>query len=136
MLTVGTDSVLLLPIDEIYKTIILPMTSIAMIPVLLVQPADSQTKREQYAIQDSKDIMEFMEKKFPYPSSPLIPATPRKRFISMLLELLADEWLLVQAMYWRWSPESLEKQKTFLEYEFGRSAGGSRASYAEKMEIG
>jgi len=113
-----------LPSDDVYKTIILPMTSIAMIPVLLVK-----TGSKTYAIQDSKAIMEFFETRHPSPSAPLVPRKPKQRFISMLLELLADEWLVVQAMYWRWAPESLQKQKTFLEYEFGHASTGGRGSF-------
>jgi glutathione S-transferase len=122
----------LLPSDEVYKTIILPMTSIAMIPVLLVSPGTEK----QYAIQDSKAIMEFFETRYPSHSAPLVPREPKQRFVSMLLELLADEWLVVQAMYWRWAPESLEKQRTFLEYEFGHASTGGRGTFQEKLTIG
>jgi glutathione S-transferase len=122
---------LVLPSDEVYKTIILPMTSIAMIPVLLVK-----TSSTTYAIQDSKAIMEFFETRHPSPSAPLVPRTPKRRFVSMILELLADEWLVVQAMYWRWAPESLQKQRTFLEYEFGHASTGGRGSFQEKLAIG
>jgi glutathione S-transferase len=120
-----------LPSDDVYKTIILPMTSIAMIPVLLVK-----TGSKTYAIQDSKAIMEFFETRHPSSSAPLVPRKPKQRFASMLLELLADEWLVVQAMYWRWAPESLQKQKTFLEYEFGHASTGGRGSFQEKLAIG
>jgi hypothetical protein len=129
---VPADFPLLLPSDEVYKMLILPMTSIAMIPVLLVSPRTGK----QYAIQDSKAIMEFFETCYPSPSTPLVPQSPKQRFVSMLLELLADEWLVVQAMYWRWAPESLAKQKTFLEYEFGHASTGGRGTFQEKLAIG
>jgi glutathione S-transferase len=130
----------LLPSNEVFKTIILPMVSIAMIPVLVISsppgsPSTDAPKRTR-AIQDSKDIMEYIENEFPSPSAPLVPSGPKRRFISMLLELLADEWLVVQAMYWRWSPEKLKKQQAFLDYEFGSSSSGGRGSLAERMAVG
>jgi hypothetical protein len=127
------NSSLALPSDEVYKTIILPMTSIAMIPVLLVSPGPGI---KQYAIQDSKEIMEFFETQYPSPSCPLVPQRPKQRFFSMLLELLADEWLVVQAMYWRWAAEGQQKQRTFLNYEFGHSSTGGRGSLQDKLAIG
>jgi hypothetical protein len=127
------DSRLVLASDDVYRKIIIPMTGISMVPVVLVSSGSSS---QTYAIQDSKDIMQFFEDKFPSPATPLLPATPKRRFIAMLLELLADEWFVVQAMYWRWSPQNLEKQKTFLEYEFGRSASGDSGTFAEIVAIG
>jgi glutathione S-transferase len=120
-----------LPSDTVYKHIILPMTSIAMIPVLVVK-----TGEKEYAIQDSKAIMEFFETRNPSPSAPLVPHQPKKKFVSMLLELLADEWLVVQAMYWRWAPEHLEKQQRFLDYQFGFASTGGRGSIQECLDIG
>jgi hypothetical protein len=80
--------------------------------------------------------MEYFETHFPTPNAPLIPQTTTKRFVAMLLELISDDWMLTQATYWRWSPENLEKQKSFLEYEFGDSSTGGRGSFSEKVANG
>jgi len=109
------------------------MTGISMVPIVLVSsPSPSKT----YAIQDTKNIMQFFEEKFPSPDTPLLPSTPKRKLAAMLLELLSDEWFVIQAMYWRWSPQYFEKQRTFLEYEFGRSASGDRGTYQEKIAVG
>lgn len=122
--------------DEVIEKIILPMTSVRMIPVLLIRSTDRSVQQKEVAIQDSKAIMEYFEKRFPTPNAPLIPPTPTKRFVAMLLELISDDWMLTQAIYWRWSPENLEKQRRFLEYEFGDSGTGGQGSFADKVANG
>lgn len=123
------------------------MTSIAMIPVLLVSTPQRDGEPKRFAIQDSKLIILFFEDKVACSAPcaeersngkllPVIPATPKRRFLAMLLELIADEWLLLQAMYWRWSPKSLEKQQAFLEYEFGESVTGGKGTFDEKIAVG
>ena len=41
-----------------------------------------------------------------YPEAPVIPHDPALRFISLLLEDYADEWLWRPAMWWRWMPRA------------------------------
>jgi glutathione S-transferase len=127
-----------LPTTEVFKTLIMPMTSMAMIPVLLIYSNNNNQTNDKpcKAIQDTKAIMEYLEHKYLTPLSPLVPRSPRKKFVSMLLELLADEWLLIQAMYWRWAPDVFPKQKEFIEYEFGHAATGGTKSYKETIAIG
>jgi hypothetical protein len=119
------------------------MTSVAMIPVMLVSTEASDGTTKTYAIQDSKAIVQFFEDRHTAAEAPTlhrlilaIPDTPKRGFLAMLLELVADEWLLIQAMYWRWFPPHLDKQRTFLEYEFGELAMGGKGSFTDKVALG
>jgi glutathione S-transferase len=54
-------------------------------------------------LQDSSEILEVCEGRHPTP--PIVPAAdtaPRQRLASYLLELLADEWMVVWAFFERW----------------------------------
>jgi glutathione S-transferase len=62
-------------------------------------------------LQDTWDIIRALEIKHPQP--PLIPLTPRKRFVSLFIEAWADEFWVPFAMHYRWNfPESVEFFKT------------------------
>lgn len=61
-------------------------------------------------LQDSRHIIEKMEIEYPTPS--VFPSTPRRKFISGLLEAWGDEYWLSPAMYYRWNmPENVESFK-------------------------
>jgi len=87
----------ILPTTAAYRDVLLPRTGLAMIPVV-VTPEDETW-------QDSSDILDALEARFPEPS--LVPATPVQRLVSFLLELYADEFLILPGLHYRWSfPES------------------------------
>lgn len=52
-------------------------------------------------LQDSSDIIDELERRFP--ARPVIPDTARQRFVALLLEAWADEWWIPIAMHTRWT---------------------------------
>src|SRR5262249_46736627 len=87
----------ILPTTAAYRDVLLPRTGIAMIPVV-VTPEDETW-------QDSSDILDALEARFPEPS--LVPATAVQRLVCFLVELYADEFLILPGLHYRWSfPES------------------------------
>ncbi|HIF09782.1 MAG TPA: glutathione S-transferase [Sneathiellales bacterium] len=76
----------------VFDEIILPKIGFPVVPVV-VTPAGE-------ILQDSSIIIEELEKR--HPDNPLIPTTPKKRFVSYLLELFADEWFKIPALHYRW----------------------------------
>jgi glutathione S-transferase len=51
-------------------------------------------------IQDSSDILDFCEAR--HPEMPIVPETPVQRLVAYLIELLADEWMVVPGFWERW----------------------------------
>jgi glutathione S-transferase len=99
-----------LPTPAAYRDVILPRTGLAMIPVVVTPEGDTW--------QDSSDILDRLERRFPAPS--LYPATPAQRLASYVLELYADEFLVIPALHYRWSfPESEAKARA----DFAASTG-------------
>ena len=102
-----------LPFEEVFssasvfKNIIKPNTGVSFVPVV-------KTPDGQY-IQDSSEIIESLEVQ--HPEKPVYPVTPKLRLVSLLLELYADEWLLIPAMHYRWN---YKQNNSFLYKEFGR----------------
>jgi glutathione S-transferase len=85
-----------------YREVILPRTGLAFIPVVITPEGETW--------QDSSDILDELEARWPEP--PLYPPTPVQRLVSHLIELYADEFLLLPAMHYRWSfPESEAKAR-------------------------
>jgi glutathione S-transferase len=73
-----------------------------MIPVIVTPEGDT--------VQDTSDILDTLERCYPEP--PLYPATPVQRIASYLIELYADEFLVLPALHYRWSfPESATKAR-------------------------
>lgn len=66
--------------------------------------------------QDTSEIIDTFEARFPEPSA--IPESPAQRVASYLLELHGDEWLIVPALYYRWSEDTSAR---FAVEEFGRN---------------
>jgi len=95
---------------EIYKSIILPNIGRAIVPVVA-------TPDGQY-VQDSSDIIDFLEQR--YPIRPVYPSTPKQCLAALLLEQLADEWLIIPAMHYRWNFP--DYNQAYLEKEFGSSS--------------
>jgi glutathione S-transferase len=76
----------------VIRDVLHPATGMKMIPV--VQSPDGEF------IQDTTAIIDHLEARFPAPS--IYPADPVQRLVSLLFEVLADEWLLLPAMHYRW----------------------------------
>ena len=101
---------------------------------------------EKLVLQDSSAIIDYYEQK--YAPKSVIPEHPLHQISGYLLELMADEWLPLSALHYRWNyPEN----HNFIYGEFGRSAlprfpkflqtlaakkvGGKMASYLPIMGI-
>jgi len=95
---------------DIYKTVILPNVGHAIVPVIA-------TPDGQY-VQDSSDIIDFLEQRFP--AQPVYPSSPKQRLAALLLEQMADEWLVIPAMHYRWNFP--DYNQAYLEKEFGGSS--------------
>jgi len=79
--------------SAVYRDIIVPKTGVRYMPVVLTP--------EHQAVQDTTDIIDFLEPRFP--KAPIYPTTPCQRLCALLFELYGDEWLLVPAMHYRWA---------------------------------
>jgi len=90
---------------EIYKRIILPRVGWPVVPVIITP--------DDLTLQDTSDIIDFLEQRFPQPS--VYPITPRQGLAALLMELFGDEWLKIPAMHYRWN-HNFE----FILGEFGR----------------
>lgn len=75
-----------------YREVIRPRTGKAMIPVLITP--------DDIVVQDTTDIIDFIEQRFKERS--VYPSTPLQRLVSLLVEVYADEWLVMPAMHYRW----------------------------------
>ena len=83
----------ILPTTRAYREVIVPRTGLAMIPTVVTPEDDTW--------QDTSDILDALEARFPDP--PLYPATPVQRLTSFLVELYADEFLMLPGLHYRWS---------------------------------
>jgi glutathione S-transferase len=92
----------ILPTRDVYKHVIQARTGLGMIPVV-VTPEDETW-------QDSSEILDALEARFPDP--PLLPTTSVQRVVAHLIELYADEFLIMPGLHYRWSfPESEKKAR-------------------------
>ena len=105
---------------EVYRDIIEPRIGYSVIPVLLTESGQT--------IQDSGDIIDFVDRNTSGP--PIHPATPLQELVSLLLELYADEWLVIPAMHYRWN-----RDDAWIVEELGRIARPD-ASREEQVAIG
>ncbi len=105
---------------EVYRDIIEPRIGYAVIPVLLTP--DGQI------IQDSAEIIDHVDHALPGPS--VHPQTPLQELVSLLLELYADEWLVIAGMHYRWTHND-----AWMVAEFGR-VSAPHASAEEQASIG
>jgi len=108
---------------EVYEKVIVPRTGVRFIPVV-ISPDD-------VAVQDTTDIIDFLEGRFPRPS--VYPEGPVQKLVSLLFELYGDEWLLLPAMYYRWW--FTEDNYDFIAMEFGRTSM-PEATEQEQREMG
>lgn len=106
-----------------YRGVILPRTGMAFIPIV-VTPEDETW-------QDTSDILDALERRVPTP--PLYPTTPAQRLAAYVLELYADEFMILPAMHYRWSfEESVTKARADFASASPDPAGAAR--FAEKMK--
>lgn len=91
---------------EVYAKTIIPKTGVRFIPVLITP--------EDEAIQDTTEIIDFLEKRFP--ESSVYPETPLQRLVALLFEIYGDEWMVIPAMHFRWTYDESARQ---LIQEFG-----------------
>jgi glutathione S-transferase len=96
----------LLATPAAYKNVIMSRTGLGFIPVL-VTPDDETW-------QDTSDMLDALERRFPLP--PLYPNHAVLRVLAYLIELYADEFLILPALHYRWS--------------FAESAAKARADFA------
>lgn len=112
---------------EVYKNIIVPRTGVRMIPVLLT---NDPTSGQELAIQDSTEIIDFLEAR--YPDAPVYPEGPLQKLLALLLEVYGDEWLVIPAMHYRWN---FEENRRFAMAEFGRLSAPEESPEAQ-VELG
>jgi glutathione S-transferase len=111
------------PTPDSYREVIIPRTGLAFIPVL-ISPDDE-------TLQDTSEILDALEQRFPKPA--LYPATPVQRVTALLLELYADEFLVLPAMHYRWSfPESEAQARRDFAASNGDPAAANR--FADRMQ--
>lgn len=111
-----------LPTSAAYRDVILPRTGLAFIPIVVTPDGDTW--------QDTSEILDALETRFAEPA--LYPATPVQRVVAFLLELYADEFLVLPAMHYRWSfPEGARKARG----DFAASNGDPEAAakFASRM---
>ena len=95
----------------VYKRFIIPRTGVRFIPVL--------QSPDDVVVQDTTDIIDFLEQRFP--DRPIYPTSAKQRLACLLFEVYADEWFLLPAMHYRWN--YLDHHGDYLMGEFGRVAG-------------
>ncbi len=105
---------------EVYRDIVEPRIGFAVIPILETP--------DGVVVQDTADIIDHVEKAESGPS--VFPDGPVQRLASLLLELYADEWLVIPAMHYRWN-----YNEPWIVTELGRNAAPN-ASPEEQARIG
>jgi len=75
------------------RQVIYPKTGWMKLPVV-------RTPDERW-LQDSTPMIQWFERQ--HPEHPVLPVDPVQRYISLLLEDYADEWLWRPALYYRWA---------------------------------
>ncbi|CAH1271792.1 Hypp4710 [Branchiostoma lanceolatum] len=94
------------PSIQVHRDILIPRAGWSVVPVIITP--------EDKVVQDTTAIIEYLEQKHPHP--PVVPPTPRQNLVSLLLELFADEWLVLPAMHYRWSKT---EHKKYVDLNFG-----------------
>lgn len=99
---------------ELIQGLLIPATQTNVVPQL-------QTPDGRW-VQDSSEILDFCERAHPAPAVIPPASAPRQRLAAHLLELLADEWMLVYAFWARWRSardESVPSHAAFNEQQWG-----------------
>ncbi len=92
-----------------FRSHVLPAVRLMVAPVLELPDGE--------LIQDSTDIIETLEVRFP--ENPMVPDTPVQACVAHLLDAYGSEGLLAPGMHYRWSYRA--QQEHFLRAEFGRA---------------
>jgi glutathione S-transferase len=79
---------------EVYSDVILPKVGWPVIPVMEMPDGE--------VVQDTADIIDAVEAATP-DGLRVMPDGPVQRVVSRLMELYADEWLVLPAMHYRWN---------------------------------
>ncbi len=112
----------ILPTQAVYREVIVPRTGLAFIPIVVTPEDDTW--------QDTSEILDALEARVPEP--PLLPRGPVQRIASLLLEVFADECLVLPAMHYRWSfPESVAKARADFAATNGDPVAANR--FADRM---
>lgn len=120
------------PFREVYpskpefRTRIVPVVRHMVVPILEAPEGD--------VIQDTTDMIEHLEARFPQPL--VVPNTPVQRAVAWLLGAFGSEGLLQAGMSYRWSYRT--EQESFLCAEFGRvlhSGPGREARYSAGKQL-
>lgn len=117
----GVDFEEKLATQAVYRDIILPNVGWPVIPVLAMPDGE--------IVQDTADIIARVEAREQM-SPPVLPEGPVQHFVSELLHLYADEWLVIPAMHYRWS-----YNEDWAYAEFG-ALSAPNLSRPEQYEIG
>ena len=80
--------------QDVYRDIILPNVGWPVIPVMRTPSGE--------IVQDTADIIAHIETA-EAPTQSVWPETPLQHFVSELLHLFGDEWLVIPAMHYRWN---------------------------------
>ena len=81
------------------RSLLLERTGHAFLPTVITP--------EDEVWQDTSDILDRLENRVPDP--PLFPASPVQRIVAYLLELYADEFMLMPGLHYRWAfPDSAD----------------------------
>lgn len=105
---------------EAYRDIIEPRIGFPVIPILLTP--------DNRIVQDTADIVDDVEQARGGPS--VYPDGPVQRLVSLLIELYADEWLIIAATHYRWA-----YNEDWILEEMGAVAAPD-ASKDEKLKLG
>jgi glutathione S-transferase len=117
----GADFEERLATRDVYRDVILPKVGWPVIPVVAMPDGE--------LVQDTTDIIETIEARTP--AGPrAIPEGPVQGVVSRLLDLYADEWLVIPAMHYRWN-----YNEDWIYGEFGRTSAPD-APPAEQYAIG
>lgn len=108
----GFEDILATP--ELINGLLIPATGSNLVPQLQTPGGD--------LIQDTSEILDVCEAA--HPDVPVIPDVdrPKQRLVSYLIELLADEWLVVPGFWTRWYYSEDGRQpnhRKFNEHQFG-----------------
>ena len=107
---------------RVYREIIRARTGLQFIPVVVTPEDDTW--------QDTSDILDRLEERFPEPA--LVPPTPVQRVAAFLWELYADEFMILPAMHYRWDfADSIAKARA----DFAATNGDPVAAnkFADRM---
>lgn len=82
-----------LPCDrDAFASVIVPRVGYPVVPVVITPAGET--------LQDTAEIFTALEARHPEPA--LMPKSPLRAFAASVMELLADEWLKLPALHYRW----------------------------------